>query len=41
MGNAADYPTYEAYAEARKEEGLQAIPKMLWETLKEMIEEDE
>lgn len=41
MGNAADYPTYEAYADARKEEGCLPIPKMLWETLKEMIEEGE
>lgn len=36
--NAADYPTYEEYCDARKEEGLQVIPRMLWETLKEEIE---
>lgn len=41
MTNAEDFPTYEAYAEARKAEGLQAIPRVLWETLKEMIEDVE
>lgn len=39
MANAADFPTYEAYVEARQAEGMQPIPRMLWETLKEAIEE--
>jgi hypothetical protein len=41
MVNAADFPTYEDYVDARRAEGLQVIPRVLWETLKEMIEEDE
>lgn len=39
MANAADFPTYEAYEESRKAEGMQPIPRVLWEILKEAIEE--
>lgn len=41
MARAADFPTYEAYVESRRIERLQVIPRMLWESLKEMIEESE
>lgn len=39
--SAADYPTYDDYVDARRAEGLQVIPRMLWEALKEAIEEGE
>mgnify|MGYP000007652256 CR=1 FL=1 len=41
MGLASDFPTYEAYCESRRFHRLQVIPRVLWEMLKEEIEQGE